>query len=719
MIKVEGDPDNDLYGGYTCPKGRALTEQHNSSHRLLDSQKKVTTTQAEVAAESEGKGKPQHRSIKVEQAMDEIAAKVQSIVDKHGPGAVAMYIGTNSLPYQTSPFLAGAWLRGIGSKMLFTSSTIDQPGKQIASALHGGWEAGEQDFHSADTWILLGVNPVISKSGGVPAQNPGQKLKEAVTRGMQLIVIDPRKTETAKRAVLHIQPRPGEDPTILAAIIRQIITTENCDQPFLDRHTQGLEELAAAVEPFNPEYAARRAGISSQEIITAAQIFATAKRGGVSSGTGPSFATRSNLTEYLALCLNSLCGRWTRAGERLPRPSILVPAYNAREQTRAPYKAWGYGKPLQGRSLGQSAAGWPTAALADEILTEGEDQIRALICLGGNPMMAWPNQLKTQAAMEKLDLLVTLDIEMSATSQLADYVIATKLTLETPATTQASEMLRYFGVSIGFHQPHAHYTPKLVDPPQHSDVLEEWEFFYGLAQRMQVPLHPVVFYGWGKHIESPPTIVELDMKNKPTSDELIELMCQDANIPLHEVKKYPHGGIFPQADQLVAPPDDQTSDKLVLNASSMLEELSQVAKEDFRQQQSTDAYPLRLVPRRSNNFMNSSGRNLEILTKDKPYNPTFMHPDDIDRYGVRAGDVVKIESVHGKIYGVVEADSTLRPGVVAMTHAFGGLPSESSPQTVLKMGSNLSLLVSDEVESDRITGMPRFGAIPIAISAIS
>jgi len=182
-VAVRGDPGNDLYQGYTCPKGRALPEQHAHPGRLLHSLKR-----GEDGA---------HRPIASERAMDEIAQRVGAIVAEHGPRAVALYVGTNSLPYPAAPAAAHSWLSGLGSRMFFTSNTIDQPGKQIAQALHGGWQAGEQGFEDADCWMLVGLNPVISKSTGVPSQNPARKLKDAVAHGMQLVVIDPRRTETA------------------------------------------------------------------------------------------------------------------------------------------------------------------------------------------------------------------------------------------------------------------------------------------------------------------------------------------------------------------------------------------------------------------------------------------------------------------------------------------------------------------------------------------
>jgi len=358
--RVVGDPESPLFGGYTCPKGRALPEQHAHPDRLLHS----------VARSENG----DFERIDVERAMDEIAARVKAIVDAHGPRSVALYVGTNSLPYAAAPGTAHSWLSGLGSRMFFTSNTIDQPGKQIAAALHGLWQGGENDFQTSDTWLLVGLNPVISKSAGVPSQNPARKLKDAVDRGMKLIVIDPRRTETARRAAIHLQPRPGEDPTLMAGLLHVVIAEKLYDEAFTLQEAEGFEALSRAVLPFAPEYVSKRAGVPADALIEAARVFGAGPRGCSVTGTGPSFATRGTLTEYLSLCLNTICGRWSRAGEKVGRPNVMLPAYTARAQPHAPYQAWGYGEKMRVRGLTNATCGMPTAALADEILLKAKDR---------------------------------------------------------------------------------------------------------------------------------------------------------------------------------------------------------------------------------------------------------------------------------------------------------------------------------------------------------
>jgi len=556
VIKVAGNPDAPLYGGYTCPKGRALPEQHNGASRLLHSVKRGPDGEF-LRIASDG-------------AMDEIAERVKRSIDQHGPRSVAMYFGMGTVPYHTTVPVAAAFQRAIGSRMTFSAGSIDKPGILIALALHGNWQGGQPPVESAGAWIFVGANPIVSKAPGFPAQNPGQFIKEAVSRGTRFIVIDPRRTETARRAWMHLQCRPGEDPAILAGLIRVIVCEGLYDSAFLEENAAGLDALSAAVAPFTPEYVERRAGVPASQLVDCARAFALGRHSGITCGTGPSFATHGTLTEYLALCLATLCGRWSRAGDRVTKPNVLLPPFTAKAQPYPPYKAWGYGEKLRVRGLGSAASGLSAAALADEILLPGEGQVKVLFCVGGNPLMAWPDQVKTRDALKALDLLVTIDFEMTATARLSHYVIAPKLSLEAPGTTQYVETLKYLGTTRGFERPFAAYSPAVASPPVGSDVMEDWEFFYGLAQRMNLKLGMVSTYGSGKHTERDAEIQPLDMVNKPTSDALVEALLRSSRVPLFEVKAHPNGHIFEDVEEYVQPRDPDCGHRLDIGNERMM-----------------------------------------------------------------------------------------------------------------------------------------------------
>lgn len=698
LTKVTGDPDNPLFKGYTCPKGRALPEMHNHEGRLLHSLKKQPDGRFE--------------KIDSDSAAIEVAEKIDQLVKEHGPRSVAIYVGTPNVGYPAAAGTGNAFLRAIGSRMFFTSNTIDQPGKQISLAAHGKWLGGEPDFDRADAWLLMGVNPVISKAAGIHGQNPAQKLKEAVARGMKLIVIDPRVSDTARKASIHLQSRPGEDHTILAGMINVIIQDQLYDKAFVSANTEGFDELKAQVAGFTPEYVAERAGIRAEDLIAAATTFATAKIKHGNSGTGSSFSMYCNLKEYLLACLNTLCAAYTQEGEKVTRPNAMLPAYTPKAQPLAPFKGWGFGEKLRVRNLTDTAAGMPTAALADEILLEGQGQVKALICIGGNPMAAWPDQRKTQQAMEKLELLLTFDIEMSSTARLADYVIACKHSLETPGMSQSGEAIKFFGTGIGFPNAYAQYSPRIVDPPHDADVVEEWEFFYQMAKHLDLELSYVAFFGTAKYVESPMELMLLDKNDKPTTEDIYDVICKNSRVPLDTVKQYPHGHVF-DSEIFVAPKDTDCEAKLALANDFMMSQLTEVFTQDFRAQHDTPDYPFRYIPRRHNNFMNSAGRSIRKLTGDKPWNPVWMHPGDMEKLSIEDGDSVSLATAFDAIPAIVAADDSLRPGVVAMAHAFGGLVEED--HRYLELGSNTGRLLRTDEDYDPITGMPKMGNIPVAI----
>lgn len=705
LTKVTGDPDNPMFGGYSCIKGRALPDIHNNPQRLLHSQKR----------QPDGAYSP----VASEQAMDEIAARLQNLIATHGPRSVAIYLGTNGLPYPASALMGNAFIRAIGSPMFFTANTIDQPGKQIALAAHGHWLGGDINFHEADSWMLIGTNPLVSKAIGIPGQNPAKALKTAVDRGMKLIVIDPRRSQTAARAAVHIQPRPGEDVTIVAGMINLIINERLYDAPFIAENVDGFEALATAVSGYTPAYVAERADIPEEQFLEAARLFATHgdRPGMVNAGTGANFALHGSLLEYLCLCLTTICGRWQRAGERVTRPNALMPAFTAKAQAHPPYEGWGYGERLRVRGLTDTVSGMPTAALADEILLEGDGQVKALICIGGNPMAAWPDQRKTLRALESLDLLVTLDTEMSLTSRLADYVIAPMMQMETPAMTMGSELIKYYTSGTGIPAAYAQYAPRLIDPPPGSDVIEEWRFFLGLAKRMDLELWFVNFFGGGggKFMESPPVVLQMNGETDFSTEELFEQMCATSRIPLDEVRRHPHGKVF-DVEAVVEPRDPDCTAKLDVGNAYMVAELADVLEDDFATARSDPAFPFRLIPRRHPNFMNSSGTALATLHRGKPYNPAYMHPEMIAGLGLESGASVRISSAHDDVCAVLEADDTLRHDVIAMHHAFGGMPSEDDE--FRQHGTNVGRLVPTDVEYDRITGLPRQGNVPVSVTAL-
>jgi anaerobic selenocysteine-containing dehydrogenase len=684
LVGVHGDRSNPLYAGYTCAKGRAMPSFVNHGDRLLSSLRRRFDGSFERIAASV--------------AMDEIAQRLTDILAEHGPRAVATYHGTQ---LQNVPGLAlmRAFMDSIGSPMSFSAFTLDKPGRPIAWAMLGHWMAPHQGFHDPRAAMLVGINPFVNGLGGLPLGHPGRWLGESLTSGMDLIVIDPRRSDIAKRATIFLQPRPGHDIPILASMLRVILAEGLHDRAFVSSDVRNVDALQWAVRAFDPTEVAAAAGLEARDLILAARTFAAAGRGFVVAGTGPHMAGHGTLLEYLALCLDTVCGHWLREGEIVRNTAVLGAPSTPKAQAADPSASHGFGERARVRNLGMTVAGMPSATLAEEILLEGEGQVRALISCGGNPLVAFPDERQTADALRRLDLLVQVDPWMSQTASFADYVIAPKMTPEMIGTTaKAESSTRSYATGYGFQDAYAQLSEAVVQPPPGSEVIEDWELFYGLAQRMRLQLNIAPVQG---------PAIALDMSRPPEPAELVAILYTGSRVPLDEVAKHPHGGFFPSAPPLVVGPKDPGwTSRLDVGNPEMIADLARAAEPS-----PDDAtYPFWLLNRRMMHVVNSS-YNERALTGHRSYNPAYLHPDDLDALGLQPGDAVLIRSAHSEVDVIVEADGGLRPGTVSISFGFG----HASGGTVQNFGSNVARLLSTLDLPDPYSGQPRMSNVPVQI----
>ncbi|MBU6371279.1 MAG: molybdopterin-dependent oxidoreductase [Alphaproteobacteria bacterium] len=696
---VHGDKTNPAYHGYSCIKGRQIADLPYLPSRLRHSLKR----------QDDGSYAP----IASDQAALEIADRIRAIIDEHGPRSVALYIGTFGYNNFGAQAFALAFMEAIGSKMVFTSVTIDQPGKAVATGLHGPWLAGVPMVDEWDALLLVGTNPIVSMNGGL-GMNPARRLYEAQKRGMKLVVVDPRVTDCAREADIHLQARPGEDPAILAGFARVWIEEGLIDTAFIADNADGFEALKAAVAPFTPDVVAARAGVDRAKFLEAARILGVAKTGAISAGTGANMSGRGNLVEYFVKSLTTLRGWWLREGAMKRNAGVLIEPAPAIAASPGPMPAWGFGEKLRVRGLTETMAGLPTGALADEILTPGEGQIKALICLGGNPMLAWPDQLKTHEAMKALDLIVCFDPRHSATGRIGHYTIAVKLPIETEGNTALNEFLGNFGPGWGFDLPYAQATPPLMPTPPGSDLVEEWETFYAMAQRLGLPLR-VKTFSILDPVRAKEFATNVDMTRKPTETDVWRMVLNGAPIPYDEVRKHPNGHVFDVQAVPVRPKPEGWVGKLQIGAPTMMRELADIAALPLPDADAV--FPFRVISRRLQDAHNSNWHEAPGLRRRRPYNPAFMNPDDMAALGVAHGDVVEVESARASIRCVAEAAPDVRAGCVAITHAWGANPDEKEDPHV--DGGNTGRLSYNDRDFDPYTGIPIMSAIPVRLRIVS
>jgi anaerobic selenocysteine-containing dehydrogenase len=671
IARVLGDAHHPISGGYTCPKGRRGGDLVHGPDRL-------TTSMRRTAA-------GEHEPVPVAAAVTEIAARLRTIVDRHGPDAVALFMGTQQNFAALTPPMARAWFRGTGSHKLFSTMTIDQSAKWVVAERMGTYLGGRQRFEDADVWLLAGTNPVVSGNGGdgdgAVVQNPSVTLRAARERGLRLIVVDPRRTETAALADIHLAPRPGTDAVLFAGLLHVVLAEHLHDPDFCRRYTAGLGGLVDAVTGVTPAVVQRICGLPADRVRDAARVFAGGSRGMATSGTGLCMGPHSNLAEHLVAALNVVCGRYLREGERADDRAVLTRHQPARAEVAPPTRAYERGFRSRIGGVRAMRGELPSGILADEILAPGPDRVRALIVSGGNPAAALPDRDKALRALRSLDLLVCVDPRMSDTARLADYVIAPTTMYERADHTAIMEPF--------FPRPFAQFTPAVVAPPP--GVVDDWRFFLDLAAASG---QPVKFAGR-----------ILDPGAPPTSEELLAMTAERGRVPFTDLVAARHGRLVGDSGAVVGPAtEDGARHRLALMPDDVRAELRAALTDTAV----TEQFPLLLTVRRIREAVNSTGTRVPGLVPGGT-NPAGLHPDDLAGLGIADGQVVTLRSVSGRLRATVRADATLARGTVSMTHCFGSVDPRS------KVGVNVNALTGTGDGVQTINAMPTMTAVPVAV----
>ncbi|MCH2171938.1 molybdopterin-dependent oxidoreductase [Myxococcota bacterium] len=684
LLDIRGDHGDPQTLGYACFKGMRSADAHNSEQRILKPLKR-----AEDGSFSE---------IPLEQALDEIAEKIQRAIATGGPESVAGYKGGGAFFTSSSSMMLNEFLKALGSPKAFSSVTIDQSSKAVTAGRMGVWPAGRDPFHRGDVFLVVGHNPLVSlSSSGFDTRNPVKRLKQAKARGMKLIVIDPRRTETARYADVFLQPLPGEDCSVLAAILHIILEEGWHDRDFCERYALDLEALRQAVAEFPPSLVARRADVPEETLRKVAAVFARdSDRGAAIGATGPDMSPHGNLAEHLLECLNVTCGRYLREGEIIDNPGVIGGRQPRRAEVIPATRSWERAARSRVGDYGLIGGELPTGTLPDEILTQGPGQVKCLIVHGGNPVSAIPEQRKVVRAFEALDLLVSIEPFMTVTAQLSHYILPPTLQYE------RADLPIFLYETLVEQDSYTRFTPAVADPPAGSEVKDDHHYLIGLAQRLGIVLE---HFGQA-----------LDMDHPPSTDELLAISARHASIPFEALVGAERGVRVEGPPQRVEAGDPDSPHRFSLLPLDVAEELRSVSMEwdaaKLRPTQS-DAYPYRLAVRRLRDGLNSAGLELPAIKERIPFNLAHFNPDDMGRENLGEGEQLTIESAHGSIEAVATADDTIRRGVISIAHGFGGLPD--GDDKYIDRGSSTNLLLSLGDDRESINAMPRMSGIPVGI----
>ncbi|WP_249146121.1 molybdopterin-dependent oxidoreductase [Gordonia sp. SCSIO 19800] len=652
VTRVVGDREHPLSAGYACHKGLNSFRHATSPDRIL----------RPLVRDPEGG----FRTVTAEEAVDFAASRLRTILERDGPDAIALFGGTQGYFNSAGAILAPAFAQALGTTSFFSPWTIDQSAKTVTAGRLGSWSAGRHRWETADTWMIVGSNPLVSVTSGAgnSSWHVTRSFQQARRRGMKLIVIDPRRTETAAYAALHLQPRPGQDAAIIACLLREIISRGLHDSDFCARYVDGFDELRRGVEPFTPALVADRAGLESADLVRAAEMFAGATRGCAGTSTGATMSVRSNLTDHLVECLNVITGRFLRAGETVTNPGVTTPASPRRAEVVAPGRPWDSVPRTRVRGLGRIPSVYggmelPCAVMAEGILTPGDGQIRAMLSIGRNPVAAVPGRRSIERAFKSLELLICVVPFHTATTRYADVVFPSRLQFE-----RADLSMTAGRSSV----PFAQYTEPVDEAPPDSELIDDAEVLWALARALGIELRV--------------NDAELTSAATPSTETVLRAATVGAQVPFSDVAEHAHGHIFDVPSQIVEP--GRGTARFSVLPEDVGRELSELVEEEPEPHGDNE---FSLIVRRMREAANSVGAGREWTETRAPTSPVSLHPADLRALGVDAGGPVTIRSRHGSVVAVTAQDATLRRGVASLTHAWD-LPNGADSNTLTTVGSD-------------------------------
>jgi anaerobic selenocysteine-containing dehydrogenase len=616
---------------------------------------------------------------------------------------VAFYHGTGAYRSVLGGLMERAFQAALGTPNFFSSMTIDQSAKWVTMARMGVMASGRHAMRDADLVLLAGGNPLVSHQGapfalaepGAPARGFAA-VKEA---GGRVIIVDPRRTETARFADLLIQPLPGHDAEIFAAIAHVMLRDGGFDAAFVARHCIQLAELRAALAPFTPEMAAARADVPVAQIEQAARWLGEARRPIVGSGTGPSMARHSNLADHLIEAVGVLAGGYRRAGDVVRNPGTLRPKV-AHEMAVSPTRSFEHEPFCVSEPIGPLVGEMPTALLPREIMADSPDRIRALIVFGGDPLMAVGDPALAEPAFEHLDLLVSLDSRLNATGRKADYVVAASQPFERHDLSVPGDGL--------YPTPFVQFTAPLVAKPP--EIVDDWAFFWQVAARMGVEL-TFKFWNYGLRWQDIAEGLPLGTQEQPDPEALCRFLAAGSAVPFDVIKANP-GGVVPDlSPAAIQPAPDGWAGRLELCPPDVAAEMAALLDDEPEAD-----WPFRLTCRRILHAVNGAFRQSREARRRYPVNPAYLNPRDMADLGLTDGDLVEIASPHGRISTLVKPEDRLRRGIVSVTHMFG--PLVSSGDVLADEGANVGQLVSLSEAIEPINFMPRLSGIPVRVNKV-
>ncbi len=713
--RIRGDRDDVFSHGFICPKGSTLRQLHEDPDWLR-----------RPLVKRDGRFEP----ATWDEAIAEVERRLLPILERHGRDAAGIYVGNPNAHSLAGLIFLRPVIRALGSTNVFSASTVDQRPKEVSAGLMfgGALTVPVPDVDRTDFLLMLGANPYASNGSLATAPDWPGRIGALLDRGGRLVVVDPRRTETADAASQHLAIRPGADPFLLMALVNVLAAEGLIRLGRLEPYVTGVDEVVGLAAPFTPEAVAPATGLAPGDIRALAHDLAAAPSACVYGRIGTTTAEFGSLTSWLVDVLNVVTGNLDRPGGAM-FATAAAGAANTRGTPRYGRGVKLHRRRSRVRGLGETMGELPAACLAEEIDTPGEGQIRAMVTVGGNPVLSTPNAGRLDAALAGLEFMVAVDPYVNETTRHADVILPVPTALQRPHYDLALLQLAVRNV--------ANYSPPAL--PLDEGQPDEWHVLARLA---------LVLQGFGAGAD-PALVDDLVLRNLvggAVADETSPVAGRDVGevIGLLGERTGPDRILDfmlrtgPYGDGFGADPEGLNLDVLldhphgidlgpleprlpdVLRTPSGMLELAPeplVADVDrLRSALSRPAGGMRLIGRRDLRSNNSWMHNVEVLVKGRPRCTLHVHPDDASRLGLVDGESASVVSRAGAVTIPAQVTDAIRPGVVSIPHGWGhDLPGVELSVARRYAGVNSNLLADEELV-DPVSGNAVLNGIPVEVS---
>ena len=710
VLSIRGDRQDVFSHGFICPKGYALKELHSDPDRV----------RTPLIKGADGT----HRPARWDEAFDLIAQRLGPLMARDR-NSVAVYLGNPGAHNLDGILYNRVMLRALGTRNVYSASTVDQYPKQMASALMFGtsFTVPIPDVDRTDHLLMLGANPLQSNGSLMTAPDIRGRLRALRARGGTLVVIDPRRTRTAEEADEHHFIRPGSDALLLFALVHvlfdeELATPEDRLLPFTD----GLDEIRGLAEPFSPESVSAACGIGAGEIRRMARELAAAPRAAVYGRIGTCTQAFGTVASWLVDVLNFLTGNLDREGGAMFPRAAAGQANAAGEPGRGRGIRFGRWQ-SRVRGLNEIFGELPVVCLAEEIDTPGEGQVRALITVAGNPVVSTPNAGRLDQALTDLDFMVSVDIYINETTRHADVILPGPSPLRHGHYDLALYMFAVRNV--------AHYSPPVLPPEP--ELPDEWITLLRLTGVAAGAGPDVDVAALDEQVARAAVERELATPRSPlagrSTDEVMDLLAPRVGperlldlmlragpyeLTLDDLENEPHG-----VD--LGPLEPRLPDAL-RTASGKIELAPEAVVADVGRLRSAMDAPVNggvvLVGRRQLRSNNSWMHNLDVLVKGKPRCTLHVHPDDAERFRLVDGQPAELRSRTGSVVAQVELTDAIMRGVVSLPHGWGHDVPGTVQQVASEHPGTNSNILADELLIDEVSGNAVLNGIPVELAPV-